>query len=74
MNTVAYVQRALKPAVPVVSNEESDEVKATIFKFLQQEEFGEEMKSLKAGKEIQKGSKILVLLFLDEEGLSRAKG
>ena len=59
VNTVAYVQRALKPAVPVVSNEEREEEKATIFKFLQQEEFGEEMKSPKAGKEIQKRSKIL---------------
>ena len=62
VNTVAYVQRALnkhKPATLVVSIEEREKAKATIFKLLQQEQFGEEMKSLKAEKEIAKGSKNL---------------
>ena len=78
VNTVAYVQRALnkdKPATLVVNIEEREKAKATIFKLLQQEQFGEEMKSLKAEKEIPKGSKILQFSpFLDEEGLFRAKG
>ena len=76
--TVAYVQRALnkhKPATLVVSIEEREKAKATIFKLLQQEHFGEEMKSLRAGKKIPKSSKILQFsLVLDEEGLIRAKG
>ena len=78
MNTVAYVHRALnkhKPATLVVSIEEKEKAKATIFKLLQQEHFGEEMKSLKADKETPKSSKILQLSpFRDEEGLVRAKG
>ena len=75
VNTVAYVQRALnkhKPATLVVSIEEREKAKATIFKLLQQEQFGEEMKSLKAEKECQQNSTIIP--FLDEEGLIRAKG
>ena len=62
LNTVAYVQRALskyKPAELVVSIEEREKAMAIIFKLLHQEQFGEEMKSLKAEKEIPKGSKIL---------------
>ena len=78
VNTVAYVQRALnkhKPALLVVSIEEREKAKATIFKLLHQEQFGEEMKSLKAEKEIPKRSKILQFSpFIDEEGLFRAKG
>ena len=78
VNTVAYVQRALnkhRPATLIVSIEERAKAKATIFKLLQQEQFGEEMKSLKAEKEIPKVSKILQFSpFLDEEGLIRAKG
>ena len=73
VNTVAYVQRAFnkhKPAALVVSIEEREKAKATIFKLLQQEQFCEEMKSLKAEKEIPKGSKILQFSpLLDEEGL-----
>ena len=78
VNTVACVQRALsqhKPLTLVVSIEEREKSKATVFKLLQQEQFGEEMKSLKAEKEIPKSSKILQFSpFLDEEGLIRAKG
>ena len=78
VNTVAYVQRALnkhRPATLLVSIEERGKAKATIFKLLQQEQFGEEMKSLKAEKESPKGSKILQFSpFLDDEGLFRAKG
>ena len=72
VNTVAYVRRASnkhKPATLVVSIEERGKAKATIFKLLQQEQFGEEMKSLKAEKEIPKVSKILQFFpFPDEEG------
>ena len=78
VNTVAYVQRALnkhKTATVVVSFEEREKAKATIFKLLQQEQFDEEMKSLKAEKEIPKGKKILQFSpFLDEEGLIRTNG
>ena len=78
VNTVAYVQRALnkyKPVKLLVSVEEREKAKATIFKFLQQKQFGEEMNSLKAEKEIPNGSKILQFSpLIDEEGLIRAKG
>ena len=53
MNTVAYVQRAFnrhKPATVVVSVEEREKTKALIFKLLKQEQFGKEMKTLKAEK------------------------
>ena len=77
VNTVPYVERALnkhKPATLVVSIGEREKAKATIFKLLQQEQFGEEMKSLKAENEIPKGSKILQFSpFLDEEGPNVAK-
>ena len=62
VNTVAYVQQAFnkyKPATLVISIEEIENSKATIFKLLQQKQFGEKMKSLKAEKEIEKSSKIL---------------
>ena len=52
LNTVAYVQRSLnkhKPATLVFILEEREKAKATIFKLLQQEQFGEEMKSPEAG-------------------------
>ena len=78
VNAVAYVRRARskhKPATLIVSVEEQEKAKATIFKLLQQEQFSEEMKSLRADKEIPKSSKILQFSpFLDEEGLIRAKG
>ena len=78
VNAVAYVRRAMskhKPATLIVSVEEREKAKTTIFKLLQQEQFSEEMKSLRAEKEIPKSSKILQFsFFLDEEGLIRAKG
>ena len=37
--------------------EENEDANATIFRLLQQEQFAEEMKSLKAEKKIPKGSK-----------------
>ena len=58
--TVAHVQRALnkhKPAPLVVSIEERGKAKATIFKLQQQEQFSEEMKSLKAEGKFQKAAK-----------------
>ena len=60
VNAVAYVQRASsehKPATLVVSIEEGEKAKAIIFELLQREQFGEEMKSLKAEKKIQKFQK-----------------
>ena len=78
VNTVAYVRRAFskyKPATLLVISEEREKAKATVFKLLQQEQFGEEMKSLKIEKEIPIGSKILQFSpFLDEGGVIRAKG
>ena len=57
VNTVAYVERALskyKPAILVVSDEEKEKAKAIIFKFIQREQFGERVKSLKIEKEVPK--------------------
>ena len=75
---MAYVQRALKKhklATLVVNIEERERAKSIIFTLLHQEQFDKEMKSLKAEKENPKGSKIQQFsLFLDEEGLFRAKG
>ena len=71
VNTMAYVRRAsskYKPATLLFSVEEKEKAKAIIFKLLQREQFGEEMKSLKVEKEIPKSSKILHFSsFLDEE-------
>ena len=78
VNAVAYVRQAMskhKPVTLIVGVEEREKAKATIFKLLQQEQFSEELKSLRAEKEIPKSSKILQFSpFLDEEGLIRAKG
>ena len=64
-----------KLAKLVVSIEEGEKAKSIIFMLLQQERFGEEMKSLKAEKEIPKGSKIQQFSpFLHEERLIQAKG
>ena len=75
---MAYVQRALNKYIPgtfVVSIEEREKAKATIFKILQQAQFDEEMKSLKAENKIPKSCKFLQFSpFLDEEGLVGAKG
>ena len=67
MNTVAYVQRVFnkhKPATLVVSFEEREKARATIFKLLQQEQFGEEMKSLKAEKGYSKRQQSSTILPL----------
>ena len=78
LKTMAYVPRAFskyKPATLLVSVEEQEKAKAIIFKLLQREQFGEEMKSLKVEKEISKSSKNLQFSpFRDEEGIIRAKG
>ena len=69
VNTKAYVQRALRkkrPATKMIEIEENEDAKATIFKLLQQEQFAEEMKSLKAEREIPKSRK-----FLQSIGLQR---
>ena len=78
VNTMAYVQRVFrkhKPATKTLSAEEREGAQENIFRLLQQEQFAEEMKSLKAEKEIPKNSKILQFLpFIDQQGLIRAQG
>ena len=75
MRRVRRVFSKYKSAKLLVSVEEKEKAKAIIFKLLQREQFGEEMKSLKNEKEIPKSSKIIQFSpFLDEEGLIRAKG
>ena len=59
---MAYVQRVFrkhKPATKTLSVEEREDAQASIFRLLQQEQFAEEMKSLKVEQEIPKNSKIL---------------
>ena len=78
VNTMAYIQRVFKnhkPATKTLSVEEREGAQASIFRLLQQEHFAEEMKSLKAEKEIPKNSKILQFSpFIDQQGLIRAQG
>ena len=76
VNTMAYVQRVFRKHKPAtLSVEEREGAQAGIFRLLQQEQFAEEMKSLKTEKEILKNSKILQLLpFIDQQGLIRAQG
>ncbi|XP_075250897.1 uncharacterized protein LOC142343096 [Convolutriloba macropyga] len=60
VNTIACVKRASrekKPATKMIGIEENEDAKATIFRFLQHEQFAEEMKSLKTEKEILKVAK-----------------
>ena len=76
VNTMAYVQRVFKkhkPATKTLSVEEREDAQAIIF--ILQEQFAEEMKSLKAEKEIPKNSKVLLFSpFKDQQGLIRAQG
>ena len=59
----------------MIGIEEHEDAKSTICRLLQQEQFAEEMKPLKAEKKIPKGSKILQFSpFIDQRGLIRAKG
>ena len=78
VSTTAYVRRAFskyKPATLLFSNDKREKAEAIIFKLVQQEQFGKEMKSLKAEKEIPKSSKILQFSpFLDEEALICGEG
>ena len=78
VNTMAYVQRVFgkhKPATKTLSVEESEGAQAIIFRLLQQEQFAEEIKYLKAEKEILKNGKILQFSqFIDQQGLIRAQG
>ena len=78
VNTMAYVQRVFrkhKPATKTLSVEEREGAQANIFRLLQQEQFAEEMKSLKVEKEMPKTSKILQFSpFIDQQGLIRAQG
>ena len=78
VNTMAYKQRVFKkhkPATKTLSVQEREDAQASIFRLLQQEQFTEEMKSLKAENEIPKNSKILQFSpFIDQQGLIRAQG
>ena len=61
VNTVTYVQwalRKLKSVTKIIGSKEQEKTKLTIFKILQQEQFAEDMNSLKVEKEISKSSKI----------------
>ena len=78
VNTMAYVQRVFikhNPATKTLNGEEQEGAQASIFRLLQREQFAEEMKSLKAEKEIPKNSKILQFSpIIDQPGLIRAQG
>ena len=78
VNPMAYVQRVFekhKPATKTLIVEEIEGAQASILRLLQQVEFAEEMKSLKAEKEIPKNSKLLQFSpFIDLQGLIRAQG
>ena len=75
---MAYVQRVFvkhKPSTKTLSVEEREGAQASIFRLLQREQFAEEMKSLKAEKEIPKNSKIIQFSpFIDQPGHIRAQG
>ena len=75
---MAYVKRLFKKhklATETLSVEEREGAQASIFRLLQQEQFAEEMKSLRAEKEIPINSKILQFSpFIDQQGLIRAQG
>ena len=77
VNTMAYVQRVFikhKTATKTLSADEKDGAQAGIFRLLQQEQFAEEMKFLKAEKKILRNSKILLFSpFIDQQGLIRAQ-
>ena len=78
VNTMAHLQRVLrkhKLATKTLDVEEREGAQAGIFRILQQEQFGEEMKPLKAEKEIQKNNKFIKFSpFIDQQGLIRAQG
>ena len=78
VNAMTYVQRAFrkhKPATKTLNVEEREGAQVSIFRLLQQEQFAEEMKSLKAEKEILENFKILQFSpFIDQQGLIRAQG
>ena len=78
VNTMAYVQlvfKKYKPATKTISVEEREGAQSSIFRLLQQEQFAEEMKSLKAEKGNPKYSKILQFSpFIDQQGLIPAQG
>ena len=60
VNSMAYARQAFskyKPATLLVSIEEKEKSKAIIFKLLQREQFGKEMKSLKDEKLKEKSQK-----------------
>ena len=75
---MAYVQRVFrehKPATKTLSVEEREGSQAGIFRLLQREQYAEEMKSLKAEKDILKNSKILQFSpFIDQQVFIRAQG
>ena len=75
---MSYVQRVFrkhKPATKTLSVEEREGAQAGIFRLLQQEQFAEEMKSLKTENEIVKNSEILQFSpLIDQQRHIRAQG
>ena len=72
VKTMAYLQRAFKKHKPATKTLRWT---TNIFRLLQPEQFAEEMKSLKAEKEILTNNKILQFSpFIDQQGLVRAQG
>ena len=64
-----------RPVTKTLSIEKRENSPAHIFRLLQQEQFAEEKKSLRAEKEKPKNSKILQFLsFIDKQGFIRAQG
>ena len=69
---MAYVQRALsktKAPKKVIRIEEMKSAQATIFRLLQQQQFAEEMKSLKIEEEVSKKVSFFIYIFFDKRDL-----
>ena len=75
---MAYVQRVFrkqKPSIKTLSVEEKEGTQVGIFRLLQQEQFADEMKSLKVEKDILRNSIILQFsTFIDQKRFNRAQG
>ena len=71
--TVAWVLTIFRSNKTV--NELLDEAETVLWKSVQQESFGQELKDLKAGRSVSSNSTIVTLSpFLDSNGVMRAKG
>ena len=77
LNTIAYVQRVFKkdkPATKLQSIAEREGAQTGIFRLLQQEQFAEEMQSLKDERKLQKTAKLQFSPFIGQQGLISAQG